>query len=292
MSRVAAAQVSAFVDRTEFADDDAEPDDIGPVIAFEIMPKVVDYVWRRHLQAEARRRMLREGKSETEGDQLAVGFADLVGFTALSQQVPDKELARIVDRFEAVAYDTVVARGGRVVKMIGDEVMFSVEAAEAAAEIALTLADSFRADEALSDVRVGLAYGSVLEQEGDLYGQVVNLASRVVGIAYPGSVVVSSDFHDVLEDLPHYAWSVIRPHTLKHIGRVRLWRVRRPGDDEDESVRERARRRRDAGLDWVEGHFGDVIDDVIDHTLDDVIDAVSEGLSTARSGGDPKPEDS
>ena len=53
---------------------------------------------------------------------MAVGFADMVGFTMLSQHLGDEELAAVVSRFEELAHDTVVALGGRVVKMIGDEV--------------------------------------------------------------------------------------------------------------------------------------------------------------------------
>ena len=59
-----------------------------------------------------------------------------------------------------------------------------------APQIALGLSEQFRAEEVVSDVRVGMAYGPVLQYEGDLYGPTVNLAHRIVGIAYPGSVVV------------------------------------------------------------------------------------------------------
>ena len=90
-----------------------------------MFPAVLEQVWRRHLQVAARRRLLR-GDVE-DGPGLVVGFADLVGFTALAQQVSDAELAEVVDQFERLAYDVVVAGGGRVVKMIGDEVMFLVD---------------------------------------------------------------------------------------------------------------------------------------------------------------------
>ena len=125
----------------------------------------------------------------------AVGFADLVGFTALSQQVDEHVLAAVVDRFESIAYDTVVKLGGRVVKMIGDEVMFVVDDVRPAVEIALTLAEAYSRDEELSEVRVGLACGPTLEREADYYGPTVNLASRIVNIAFPGSVVTSDDVH-------------------------------------------------------------------------------------------------
>ena len=186
------------------------------------LPKVMDYVWRRHLQAAARQRINR-GAAGVDRDRRVVGFADLVGFTVLSQQVSPRELAAVVDRFETIAYDTVAQLGGHVVKMIGDEVMFSVVDDQAAVEIGLTLARAYAHDDGLSDVRVGLAAGPVLQREADLFGPVVNLASRIVGLAFPTSVVVDESVHDVLADHPAFRWQSIGRRRLKDIGRVPLW---------------------------------------------------------------------
>jgi adenylate cyclase len=194
----------------------------------ELIPKVIEVAWRRHVHAAARRRMT---LAETGSEQLgAVGFADLVGFTALSQQMSEAELAGVVDQFEDLCFDVVTAGGGRVVKMIGDEVMFTVDAPEAAAEMALALAEGTRAADELSDVRVGLAYGPVIERESDLYGPVVNLASRITAIAFPGSIVVSRELRDLLVDSSEYTIRPMRYRYLKHIGRVPLFVLRRsPG---------------------------------------------------------------
>jgi adenylate cyclase len=192
--------------------------------------RLLEYVWRRHLQAAARRRLLavtRSDRVERPTVTLAVGFADLVGFTALSQQVDEVELAEVVSRFEELAFDQVTGHGGRVAKMIGDEVMFVVDDVGAALETALALAEAYADDEVLSDVRVGLACGDVLAREGDYYGPVVNLASRIVNIALPGSVVVSETVHAALADDPRFDFHSLRPRNLKDIGRVRLWRIRR-----------------------------------------------------------------
>jgi adenylate cyclase len=185
-----------------------------------MFPSVLEQVWRRHLQAAARRRLLR-GDTE-DGPGLVVGFADLVGFTALAQQVTDEELAEVVDQFEHLAYDVVVAGGGRVVKMIGDEVMFVVDDPQHAAEIALGLADASRAAAELSDVRVGLAMGPVIEREGDAFGVTVNLAARATSIAYPGTVVVSPELRAALEGDPDFAFKSMRPRNLKNLGRISL----------------------------------------------------------------------
>ena len=236
MARNASAQVDVLVARTGDAasspgagghwPDDRVVSSLSTLLPF--MPRVLEGTWRRHLHAAARRRMTLVGTGQ--GTARVVGFADLVGFTALSQQVTDAELAAVVDRFEALAFDVVTARDGRVVKMIGDEVMFTVAAPPAAAEIALALAEGTRASDDLSDVRVGLACGPVLEREGDLFGPVVNLASRITRIAFPGSIVVAESVRDALADLPGYELRSMRARHLKDIGRVPLWVVRRPAD--------------------------------------------------------------
>ena len=213
-----------------------------------MMPKVMEFVWRRHLGDAARRRRLRA--SAGEGNTMAVGFADLVGFTAQTQQLDEEELAEVVGRFESIAYDVVSAHGGRVVKMIGDEVMFVSDSYRNGAEIAVALAETYRNDDALSDVRVGLASGSVLEREGDVYGPVVNTASRIVSIAYPGAVVVSESIYLALADEDEFAFKSIRQHYLKDIGRVRLFTMKHAGDESEDAYR-RARDRRAARSDFL-----------------------------------------
>jgi adenylate cyclase len=197
----------------------------GASVVLPLVPKVLEATWRRHLHAAACRRMARALAGEEHAG--VVGFADLVGFTALSQQVTDHELAVIVEQFEDLAFEVVTAGGGRVVKMIGDEVMFTVPGPPAAAEIALALAEGTRDADELSDVRVGMAQGPLLEREGDLYGPVVNLANRVTRIAFPGSILVSEPMRDQLVDTPGYVLRPMRGRYLKDIGRVPLWVLRR-----------------------------------------------------------------
>jgi adenylate cyclase len=187
----------------------------------------------------------------TDGDaglSLTVGFADMVGFTALSQQLEERELARVVERFETLAYDAVAGHGGRIVKMIGDEVMFVTDEPAAAAEIGLALAEVYGKDETVSDVRVGLAHGPVLGLEGDYFGPTVNLASRIVNIAYVGSVVVSSEIHARLADDERFVLKAVRPRRLKGIGLTPLWVVRPPDQSTrrfPDAVVERMRARRE-----------------------------------------------
>jgi adenylate cyclase len=151
----------------------------------------------------------------------------MVGFTALSQELDAQELAELVDRFETLTHDQVVSLGGRVVKMIGDEVLFVVDDLAAAAEVALALARDWSGTEARSAVRAGLAWGAVLTRYGDVFGPVVNRASRIVALARPGTVLVGPEVHAELEDHPGLAWRSLRPQRLKGIGRLPLWVLRR-----------------------------------------------------------------
>ena len=127
------------------------------------------------------------------------GFVDLVGYTALSQELDGAELNALVARFESVTYDTVAQLGGRLVKTIGDEVMFVAEEPEIALQIALELTDRTRQDEVLPRARAGMACGPALAREGDYYGAVVNLAHRLVEIARPQSVIVGAELADALD---------------------------------------------------------------------------------------------
>ena len=251
MARVAAAQIDAIEARlgeeapsaaVDFGEGAAEPALLRAGMLQTTMPHILEYAWRRHLQVAARNRMVRDS-AEGEGQSTTVGFADLVGFTALSQQIDDKELAAIVDQFEVNAYDIVGGSGGRVVKMIGDEVMYTVDDPRTAVEIGLGLADTYQDDEELSGIRVGLASGPVVQLAGDLFGPTVNMASRIVSLAYEGSVVVSPSIHEALVDDETLHFKSLRTRYLKGIGRVPLHVARRAADVEEGAV-ERAWRQR------------------------------------------------
>jgi adenylate cyclase len=225
-ARIAEAMLSSSEQRAVTTSEQADLFAMAAGARLETQGRLLDYVWRRHLQAAARRRLVSDVRPGAPTIPLAVGFADLVGFTAMSQQISERELAAVVSRFEALAFDAVTKHGGRVAKMIGDEVMFVVDDIGAALETALGLAEAYADDDLLSDVRVGVAHGDVLALEGDYYGPVVNLASRIVNIALPGAVVVSESIHQALGDDPRYVFHGLRVRSLKDIGRVRLWRAR------------------------------------------------------------------
>ncbi|MGH7736065.1 MAG: adenylate/guanylate cyclase domain-containing protein, partial [Gemmatimonadales bacterium] len=172
MARIAGAQQDVIEERT--ASDDVEESLVGAAeLAERALPavdKLIVYLYRRHLAAATRRNVLLRSQAAGAGIRLCVGFADLVGFTALSQELSDEELAAVVDEFGSAAADAVVAHGGHVVKMIGDEVMFSTDRPEEAVALALDLVASYPGEENGLTIRAGIAAGEVLSRDGDLYG--------------------------------------------------------------------------------------------------------------------------
>jgi adenylate cyclase len=222
-SRMAEAVVGFWSDRVVSGEglDMLDPERIDE------LEEIVGYLFRRHLLDSVARHAASAGLATQDGvgPVIAVGFADLVGFTSLSEQLTDRETAELIERFEELAIDMVVGGGGRVVKMIGDEVMFSAEL-EQVGEIALSLSEAFSSPD-LPSVRVGVAAGSVVSQGGDLFGPVVNLAQRATMAARAGSVLVAPSVAEALRDDPRYDVYAIRPHRLKGLGIVRLAVLRR-----------------------------------------------------------------
>ncbi|MEV8123008.1 adenylate/guanylate cyclase domain-containing protein [Streptomyces sp. NPDC085944] len=156
------------------------------------------YVWRRQLAASAGR-VIQAGDDEEMVDRrLAVGFADLVGFTRLTRRMEEEELGELVEAFETTSADLVAARGGRLVKTLGDEVLYAADDAGTAAEIALLLVETMAHDETMPELRVGIAFGTVTTRMGDVFGTTVNLASRLTSIAPKDAVLVDSAFAEEL----------------------------------------------------------------------------------------------
>jgi adenylate cyclase len=224
-ARVAGAQVAMPAAGEASVSGAAAIDSLSPALV-GVLEGFLSYCWRRHLLAAAWRQAS-IGESLGTEPHVTVGFADMVGFTAFSRQLDDRDLADVVDRFEARVYEHVPERGGRVVKMIGDEVMFVADHAAGGAEIALGLVEAHAADSALPNLRVGLATGPVLTWEGDLFGPTVNLASRLVDAARPGTVLVAPATALELESLPGFDLRRMHRVAAKGFGRVRVSRLRR-----------------------------------------------------------------
>ena len=198
-------------------------------IADDLEPLLI-YAWRRHLSAAILRMVSdSEPTQEPPGVVRAVGFADLVSFTRLVRQVSERELARMVQRFEALASDVVTAHSGRVIKTVGDEVLFVAMGAAPAAAIALDLVQAMAEDDVLPDVRVGMASGQVVSRLGDVFGTTVNRASRLTALARPRTVLVDDALAASLASVSGFEMSPLRRQTLRGIGPVTPWTLRRAG---------------------------------------------------------------
>jgi class 3 adenylate cyclase len=175
--------------------------------------RALDVLLRHHLDAARRQFELSDSYDVAGSGQvrLAVGFADLSGFTALSQTATSGELSLLLKRFEDVATSAVQQRGGRVVKFIGDEVMYVTPLAADAVAVARAVVDGLGENAA----RAGVSYGVLLAQDGDYFGPPVNLAARLVGAAEPGQVLVSEALRERLDGT--YGTTPLPPRELRGI---------------------------------------------------------------------------
>lgn len=211
---------------------DIPPDEIAEHAALamlaltdEIEP-LLTYAWRRHLYA-ALGRMLADAGPDQPGQIRVVGFADLVGFTALVRQSTERELATMVQRFEQLASDIVTAHGGRVIKTVGDEMLYVSNEPLAAAGIALDLVEALAEDPMLPDVRVGMALGPVLSRLGDVFGTTVNRASRLTDVAASATVLVDETLAKRLGSLSGFTVAAPRRRRLRGLGEVAAYPVTR-----------------------------------------------------------------
>jgi adenylate cyclase len=158
--------------------------------------------------------------------EVAICFADLVGFTRLGEEVPPDELGRLAVRLEALAAEAA-APTVRLVKTIGDAAMLAAPEPEPLLASALNLIDAADVEgEDFPQLRAGVALGLALPRAGDWFGRPVNLASRITSIARPGSVLAERDVRDSASDA--YGWSYAGERRLKGIrGPVALYRARR-----------------------------------------------------------------
>ncbi|MQA87663.1 MAG: adenylate/guanylate cyclase domain-containing protein [Streptosporangiales bacterium] len=192
----------------------------------EFEPLLV-HVWRRQLAASGTRALAAADEEMSPGrTQLAVGFADLVAFTRLVRELDEKSLAEVVEGFESMAADAIAAVGGRLVKTLGDEVLFVADTPQVGAEVAVEIADAVGIDPGFTDVRVGVAYGPVLPRMGDVFGTTVNLASRLTSLARPGTVLVDRQMAGELLDSP-YEIIRIRARPARGLGMVQPFVLRR-----------------------------------------------------------------
>jgi adenylate cyclase len=198
MARLADWQVATLAPRVE--EIEAGPEATGSRIGSALrlaeqvgapFERLLIYSWRRHLAAAVGRlEALGAADEDLHTASVTVGFADLVSFTALSNELDENRLADMVEIFESRCADVVAGRHGRVIKTLGDSVLFVSEDAVQALRIALDITRVIGGDARLPDVRLGLATGSVILRLGDVFGPPVNMAARLTAVARRNRVIV------------------------------------------------------------------------------------------------------
>jgi adenylate cyclase len=226
MSRIAEIEVESMAELAalglrervlaEAAERGVQDSDLGWVLL---------YAFRRRLEEALRRRTsLEAGGYPT----LAVGFVDLVGFTRTSSSMQTDELGRLLSRFEALSSDVITEAGGRVVKLIGDEAMLAFPTADQAAQGTIELVDACAGGD-LPSARAGLSLGQVLARGGDYFGRAVNLASRLVDVAPPDTVLVDDAFREAIGSTMTLVIEPQKRRRLKGLGSVRVFRLSSAG---------------------------------------------------------------
>ena len=252
-ARLAEWQASLLGDFALEAQEDADGELDLIELASAVLPRVEalqSYVWRRHLNSAIGTLVAHDALTTSERSQ-AVCFVDIVGYTTRSKSLKETELVAWIERFEQEATRTVTERGGRVIKTIGDEILFAADDVHAVTEVAVELTTrGMDDDDDFPAVRAGMAFGPVTSRLGDVFGPTVNVASRLTSVARPGTVVVDRGAYDALngvasdpdaeheqEDLDDdsderhdesespYRFRRIRRVSVKGYGRLAAWRL-------------------------------------------------------------------
>jgi adenylate cyclase len=231
MGRLATTIIAAFAQTFLQKGDDEE--DVAmrfAELAEQLTPAAAPILvaaFNAHLREAVSRAML--GRAElASGDalgsqELTICFADLVGFTRLGNQVEVLELGTVAGRLAELAA-SITESPVRLIKTIGDAAMFVSPDPAPLVGVALELIEAFERED-LPSLRAGIASGPALVRAGDYYGNSVNLASRVTGVARPGSVLCTQEVLDAAPDA--YDWSSAGRFRLKGLsGQTRLYRAR------------------------------------------------------------------
>ena len=158
---------------------------------------------------------------------LTVGFADIVGFTWRTAQMEPSQFIKYIHEYETKTRYIVTRNGGRVVKMVGDAVLFLTESLESGIDIALQLADAEANAKAETPMRVGMAWGRVLQRFGDVFGTRVNLAARLAEIAEPNTVLVDKNTAAFLARNELYQLDVMPETRIQGLGEMEPVKVSR-----------------------------------------------------------------
>ena len=179
------------------------------------LPDLVRAIWPDYV-ADGVRRYRHTDVQSTGGVRAAVGFVDLVDSTRLVQQLPPRDLARAIGEFESAATHLAHTHRGRIIKFIGDAAMFVAPDPADSCAIALELCETVQDHPVLTAARGAIGFGNVVAQDGDLYGPVVNLASRLASVADPGQILGTPDLQAAAEgQQAPYRFEDVGSHRLR-----------------------------------------------------------------------------
>jgi adenylate cyclase len=205
-------------------DEDQLLDIIGRIT--ELEREMQAMIWRRHLAATAAR-WLTASPEESDTRTLVIGFADMVGFKRAIRKLDADQLAMLIEDFQGLVAEVVVNGRGRVIKTVGDEVMFVADEPSDSAEIALTLIERVARSTTLSELRIGLAAGPVVTRFGDVYGEPVNIAARLTTHGRPGRILVDRNLAAALEDDERFQVRLRRPLHVRGYRHLYSWGLTR-----------------------------------------------------------------
>ncbi len=200
MARLADWEVAALVPRIEELQGSEHGAETRLATARQLLDEfgepfeeLLVYAWRRHLAAAvARMEALGADEEDLGSSQLSVGFADIVSFTALSNEISREGIGELVEVFESRCADVVARNNGRVIKSIGDSVLFVNDDPIRAYDTAEGIITVIGRDKRMPDVRVGLASGSVVMRMGDVFGPPVNMAARLTAVARRNRIIIDA----------------------------------------------------------------------------------------------------
>ena len=186
---------------------------------------------RHRLETEAISAAERKAGIIPGARNIAVAFADLVGFTRLGEVVPPEALESLANRLSGLARD-VASPPVRFIKTIGDAVMFVSTDPVSLLRAALELIAAAEKFDDFPQLRIGLASGWAVSRAGDWFGSPVNVASRVTDVARPGAVLVAESARDAIGSANGFTWSFAGARHLKGVtGEVKLFRARWSDDE-------------------------------------------------------------
>jgi adenylate cyclase len=200
MARLTDWEVGALVHRVEELESGDEATGTRVGSALRLIEELTDpfeslliYAWRRHLAATVvRMEALSANEEDLHTTEVSVGFADIVGFTALSNEISREKVGDLVELFESRCADVIATQRGRVIKSLGDSVLFVNTDPVAAYDTAEGIINVIGRDARMPDVRVGLASGSVVMRLGDVFGPPVNMAARLTAVARRNRIIIDA----------------------------------------------------------------------------------------------------